>query len=213
LIHDAGELRDPIEEIGRLGARLIIQQPLEDELTEFLGRRERHERTGEPVGCRNDHERPQKIATTSGPMEIECPRVRDASKLGFESRIVGRGVARTYALETLVICSFLGGLSVCHVEAAPAETFDKPLISKSTVSRILEDTRERYRVWRRRRLDEHDVVYCYLDAIYLKLRPDDEPAEGVGCCWGITLEGRKVLLGLRWAAARATRTGCPSAAT
>jgi transposase-like protein len=35
-----------------------------------------------------------------------------------------------------------------------------------------------------------------LDAIYLKLRPDDEPAEGVLCAWGITLEGRKVLLGL-----------------
>ena len=38
LIADAGELTDPVEEIGRLGARLIIQQALEDELSEFLGR-------------------------------------------------------------------------------------------------------------------------------------------------------------------------------
>jgi transposase-like protein len=30
----------------------------------------------------------------------------------------------------------------------------------------------------------------------LKLRPDDEPAEGVLVAWGVTLEGRKVLLGL-----------------
>ena len=29
---------DPIERIGRLGARLILQQALEDEVTEFLGR-------------------------------------------------------------------------------------------------------------------------------------------------------------------------------
>jgi putative transposase len=35
-----------------------------------------------------------------------------------------------------------------------------------------------------------------LDAIYLKLRPDDTPSEGVLVCWGVTLEGRKVLLGL-----------------
>jgi len=195
LIRDAGELRDPIEQIGRLGARLIIQQALEDELTEFLGRA-RYERTGEPVAHRNGYERPQKIATTSGPMEIQRPRIREASKLGFESRIVGRGVARTYALETLLICSFLRGLSVRDVEAALQETFDQPVISKSTISRVLEDTRERYRVWCRRRLDEHDLVYLYLDAIYLKLRPDDEPAEGVLCAWGITLEGRKVLLGL-----------------
>jgi putative transposase len=195
LIADAGELADPIEEIGRLGARLIIQQSLEDELTEFLGRA-RYERSQDTVGHRNGYERPQKIATTSGPMEIERPRLREASKLGFESRIVGKGVARTYALETLVICSFLRGLSVRDVEAALEETFDRPVISKSTVSRVLEDTRERYRVWCKRRLDEHDLVYLYWDAIYLKLRPDDEPAEGVLCAWGITLEGRKVLLGL-----------------
>ena len=29
---------DPIERIGRLGARLILQQALEDEVTEFIGR-------------------------------------------------------------------------------------------------------------------------------------------------------------------------------
>ena len=29
---------DPIEAVGRLGARLILQQALEDEVTEFLGR-------------------------------------------------------------------------------------------------------------------------------------------------------------------------------
>jgi putative transposase len=195
LTRNAGELADPIEEIGRLGARLIIQQALEDELTQFLGRA-RYERAETVVAHRNGYERPQKIATTSGPLEIERPRVRDASKLGFESRIVGKGIARTYALETLVICSFLRGLSVRDVEAALQETFEEPVISKSTVSRVLEDTRERYRVWCRRRLEEHDLVYLYWDAIYLKLRPDDEPAEGVLCAWGITLEGRKVLLGL-----------------
>jgi transposase-like protein len=196
LVGDAGELADPIEEIGRLGARLIIQQALEDELTEFLGRG-RYERAETPVAHRNGYERPQKIATTSGPMEIERPRVRDASRLGFESRIVGKGIARTFALETLVICSFLRGLSVRDVEAALEETFDEPVISKSTVSRVLEDTRERYRRWCKRRLDEHDLVYLFLDAIYLKLHPDDTPAEGVLVAWGVTLEGRKVLLGLQ----------------
>jgi transposase-like protein len=200
LITNSGELADPIEEIGRLGARLIIQQALEDELTEFLGRA-RYERTETPVAHRNGYERPQKIATTSGAMEIERPRVRDASRLGFESRIVGKGVARTYALETLVICSFLRGLSVRDVEAALEDTFDQPVISKSTVSRVLEDTRERYRRWCKRRLDEHDLVYLFLDAIYLKLHPDDTPAEGVLVAWGVTLEGRKVLLGL-WKAVR-----------
>ena len=90
------------------------------------------------------------------------------------------------------------------MEAALEEVFEEPIASKSTVSRICEDTRERYRQWCRRRLEAHDIVYLFLDAIYLKLRPDDEPAEGVLVCWGVTLEGRKILLGLARAAARAT---------
>jgi len=195
LVAGVGDEDDPIEAIGRLGARLILQQALEEELTEFLGR-ERYERRGEPVAYRNGYE-PVTVTTTAGPLELERPRVRNASELGFVSEIVGKGVARTHALEALVVCSFLRGLSVRDIEAALEETFDQPMVSKSTVSRICADTRERYRSWCRRRLDEHDLVYLFVDAVYLKLRPDDTPAEGVLVAWGVTLEGCKVLLGLQ----------------
>jgi putative transposase len=173
---------DPLERIGRLGARLILQQALEDEVTEFLGR-VRYERAADSVSHRNGYE-PRRVVTTAGPVELERPRVRDAQRLGFESRILGRHVARTYALESLVISGFLRGLSVRDVEAALEETFDEPVIGKSTVARVCQDTRERYRRWCERRLDEHDLVYLFLDALYLKLRPDDEPAEGVLVAWG-----------------------------
>jgi hypothetical protein len=46
-----GGEEDPIETVGRLGARLILQQALEDEVTGFLGRR-RYERAGQPVSHR-----------------------------------------------------------------------------------------------------------------------------------------------------------------
>lgn len=185
---------DPIEAVGRLGARLILQQALEDEVTGFLGRG-RYERAGETVSHRNGHE-PRTVKATSGAMRLERPRIRDAKKLGFESRILGKGVTRTHALESLVISGFLRGLSTRDVEAALEEVFEEPIASRSTVSRICEDTRERYRQWCRRRLEAHDIVYLFLDAIYLKLRPDDTPSEGVLVCWGVTLEGRKILLGL-----------------
>jgi putative transposase len=193
-LEGVGERVDPIEMVGRLGARLILQQALEDEVSEVLGRA-RYERVDEPVSYRNGYE-PRTVKTTSGSIEVERPRVRNAQALGFESRVLGKGVARTHALESLVICSFLRGLSTRDVEAALEETFEEPIVSKSTVSRICEDTRERYRRWCQRRLDEHDLIYCFLDAVYLKLRPEDEPAEGVLVAWGVTLEGRKVLLGL-----------------
>jgi len=146
-----GGEEDPIETVGRLGARLILQQALEDEVSEFLGRH-RYERRDETVSYRNGHE-PKTVKTTSGAMCLERPRIRDAKKLGYESRILGKGVARTRALESLVISGFLRGLSTRDVEAALEEVFEEPIASKSTVSRICEDTRERYRRWCKRRLD------------------------------------------------------------
>src|ERR671936_1488674 len=83
LVAGVGGEDDPIEAIGRRGARLILQLALEEELTEFLGR-ERYERRGEPLAHRNGYERVA-VKTTAGALELERPRVRNASMLGFES--------------------------------------------------------------------------------------------------------------------------------
>jgi putative transposase len=190
-----GEHDDPVEAVARLGARLIMQQALEDEVTEFLGR-ERYARADGAAIYRNGYE-PRTVKTTSGAMELERPRIRDAVKLGFDSQVLGKGVARTNALEALIILGFLRGLSVRDVEDVLKESLGEPVVGKSTVARICQDTRERYKAWCERDLSGHDLVYCYLDAIYLKLRLDDEPAEGVLVAWGLTLEGQKVLLGLQ----------------
>jgi putative transposase len=60
---------DPVERIGRLGARLIVQQGLEDEVTAFLGRA-RYERAEEAVRYRNGYES-RRVVTTAGPVEVE----------------------------------------------------------------------------------------------------------------------------------------------
>jgi putative transposase len=192
------EEQDPIEAVARLGARLILQQALEDEVTDFIGR-ERYERAGgeEAVIYRNGFADPSTVRTTSGPTVVERPRIRNATNVGFESQVLGRGVARTHALEALIICGFLRGLSVRDVEAALEEAFGEHVVGKSTVARICKDVADRYASWCERDLSIHDLVYLYWDAIYLKLRPTDEPAEGVLVAWGITLEGQKVLLGLQ----------------
>jgi transposase-like protein len=162
------ECDDPVEAVVRLGARLILQRALEDEVSEFLGRAryQRGERDGGAI-YRNGYE-PRTVKTTSGALELERPRIRGVSELEFESQVLGKGVARTHALEALIILGFLRGLSVRDVEALLEEALGERVVGKSTVARICQDTRERYRAWCERRLDEHDLVYLYLDAIYLK---------------------------------------------
>jgi len=91
------EQQDPIEAVARLGARLILQQALEDEVTEFVGRA-RYERadSGGEVIYRNGFAEPSTVATTSGPTVIQRPRVRGATSVGFE-RPGARQGRRTYA--------------------------------------------------------------------------------------------------------------------
>jgi putative transposase len=60
--------------------------------------------------------------------------------------VLGRGVARTHALEALIILGFLRGLSVRDVEDLLEEALGEQVVGKSTVARICQDTRERYRV-------------------------------------------------------------------
>src|SRR5438874_4907391 len=77
-----GECDDPVEAVARLGARLILQQALEDEVTEFLGR-ERYQRDDGDGGAiyRNGYE-PRTVKTTSEAMELERPRIRGVASLG-----------------------------------------------------------------------------------------------------------------------------------
>lgn len=66
------EEQDPIEAVARMGARLTLQQALEDEVAEFVGRG-RYERADgdEGVIYRNGLAEPSTVRTTSGPTVIE----------------------------------------------------------------------------------------------------------------------------------------------
>ena len=94
------DLVEVLEEVARLGVRLLMQSALEAEVTEFLGRvRYSH---GERVreGSRNGH-CPTTIKTTAGPVTVQRPKLRGTDE-AFASRLLGIGVTRTNALESLV---------------------------------------------------------------------------------------------------------------
>ena len=114
----------------------------------------------------------------------------------FASRLFGSHVTRTNALETLVIASFVRGLSVRDVEAALAEALgDQAAISKSTVSSVCRQIKDEYAAWARRRLDGITLDYLFLDASFFRMHPGS-PAEPVLAAWGITTDGKPVFAGL-----------------
>ena len=188
---DLGQI---LEEVARLGARLLLQAALEAEVTQFLGR-DRYAR-GERVrpGHRNGHA-PATVKTTAGPVTLERPKLR-GTDAAFASRLLGKGVARTSALESLVIAGFVRGLSVRDVEASLAEALGpEAALSKSTVSRVCEQIKDEFQAWTTRSLADVALEYLFLDGSHFKMHHGAR-AEPVLVAWGITTDGKPVLVGL-----------------
>src|SRR5690348_16909844 len=190
-------LPEILEDVARLGAQLLMQAALEAEVTEFLGR-DRYQRAAAcndaRAGSRNGY-REVTVKTTAGPVALSRPKLRGATE-AFASRLFGTHVTKTNALESLVIASFVRGLSIRDVEATLAEALgDQAAVSKSTVSAICQAIKDEYEAWAARRLDEVRLDYLFLDASFFRMHPGS-PAEPVLAAWGITTDGKPAFIGL-----------------
>jgi putative transposase len=197
LFADGRPLPEILEEVARLGAQLLMQAALEAEVTEFLGR-DRYQRAAASSdarpGSRNGY-REVTVKTTAGPVGLARPKLRGTSE-AFASRLFGSHVTKTNALESLVIASFVRGLSVRDVEATLADALgDQAAISKSTVPAICQAIKDEYQAWARRRLDQVRLDYLFLDASFFRMHPGS-PAEPVLAAWGITTDGKPAFIGL-----------------
>ena len=189
----AGGLGDPdaLSTLGRLGAQLVLQRAVEDEAAAFL-HRARYERTPDAAGSRNGS-RPRRVQTAEGEITVAMPQVRD-SLTRFVSSVIPdtKGIIRTRPLEALVIGAYVRGLSDRDIESLAREA-GLGAISRTAVSTVCRELRDRYRAFRARSLGEVRLLALFLDAIYLPVRPEG-PKEGVLVAWGFTTEGTRVLL-------------------
>jgi putative transposase len=195
------DLAEIIEDVARLGARLLIQTAVEAEVDEFLGRARYQRRIGTAearAGSRNGFGATT-VRTTAGPVSVARPKLRGTQER-FVSRLFGAGVTKTNALETLVIAGFVRGLSVRDVQATLADALGpQAALSKSTVSRVCQAITEEFNTWRCRRLDDVELDYLFCDGSHFKMHQGTR-AEPVLAAWGITTAGKPVLVGLEAAA-------------
>jgi putative transposase len=171
-----------------------MQAALEAEVTEFLGRDRYVRGERDRAGYRNGHAEVT-VKTTAGPVVLERPKLRGTDQ-PFASRLLGKSVSRTNALEALVLSGFVRGLSVRDVEAALAEALGpEAALSKSTVSRICEVVKQEFDAWKHRNLSGIELEYLFLDGSHFRMHPGAR-AEPVLCAWGLTTQGSPVLVGL-----------------
>src|SRR5947207_11654878 len=89
------QLPEILEDVARLGARLLLQAALEAEITEFLGRDRYHRAAAcqdARPGSRNGY-REVTVKTTAGPVHLSRPKLRGTTE-AFASRLFGSHVTQ-----------------------------------------------------------------------------------------------------------------------
>ena len=156
----------------------LIQELLEEEVTEFLGRAKsaRRSESDSGAGYRNGYGRPRRLTLSSGTIQLRRPRVRDTEER-FESRLLPLFVHRTKQVSDLIPELYLHGLSEGDFDLALRGLLgeDAP-VSASTVARLKEKWNAELAKWRARPLDDLEVVYVWVDGVYVKAGLEKEKA-------------------------------------
>src|SRR5919106_6266190 len=181
------------EELVKLATRLIVEEALEAEARDAIGRDYYEHGAAPGQGYRNGN-RSGRLKTAEGFVEYSTPQVagRDAP---FRSAIRDHLKGHTQALEDLAIEMLARGLSVRDIEDAFKDETGRLLLSRTAVSELGERLWADYQDFASRDLSEHDIVYLYVDGIAERIRPGQR-REAVLAALGFTAEGRKVLLAL-----------------
>lgn len=188
---DFGDLEDWLR--GQMQG--LIQDMLEEEVAEFLGRARSVRRSGSDrdSGYRNGHGRPRRLTLSSGTIQVRRPRVRDTEER-FESRLLPLFANRSRQVDELLPELYLHGLSEGDFDLALRGLLgeDAP-ISASTIARLKDRWNAELAEWRGRSLSDLEVVYMWVDGVYVKAGLEREKAAVLVAVAALS-DGSKVVL-------------------
>jgi transposase-like protein len=184
-----------LEDFTRLKIQEFIQNMLEEEVNELLGRMRSQRKAvvdGSP-GYRNGYGKPRKLSMASGTIWVQRPRVRDLGER-FESRILPMFKKRTKAVGALIPELYLHGLSQGDFELALRGLLGEGApLSSSSVARLKAQWQVEFEAWKRRPLQDLEVVYAWADGVYVKAGLEKEKAALLVIVAALR-DGRKVVL-------------------
>lgn len=193
LFSGTAEVEDVKGALVREAVRLIVEEALEGEVADALGRGYYEPGAAPGAGYRNGSRR-ARLKTAEGAIDYGVPQVSDRAE-PFRSKVRQILKGRTAELERLAVEMYARGLSTRDIESAFCDENGASLLSRSAVSEVTEVLWEQYEAFAGRDLSEFKVLYLFVDGIAERLHLG-QPREAVLAAWAICEDGKKVLLHL-----------------
>lgn len=170
---DGVKLQRDLEALCHAKAGELLQAYLEAEVDDLLerARYQRRDR-GQPRAHRDGHDREREVFSSRGPIALRRPRVRGVE---HESAVLPKFRRRLETVDGSLNEAWLRGLSQRDCEPTLRALLGaKAPLSASTIARVNTRLHDEYLAWKKRRLDDAQIVYVWADGIHLGTGPDDE---------------------------------------
>jgi putative transposase len=186
-----------LEEFARGKIRDYLQDLLEQEVTEWLGRHksERKINPSEQLGYRNGYGKTRRFTMSMGTIEIRRPRVRNLDER-FVSKVLPLFKRQSEEVRELIPELYLHGLASGDFELALRGLLGEGApLSASSLQRLKEKWQGEYEQWKSAPIEEKDWGYFWADGIYVKAGLGKEKA-ALLVVIGVKKNGQKRFLAL-----------------
>jgi putative transposase len=194
-VPDTGVVWENLEEWVRKKVQEFIQSLLEEEVTELLGREksERRRAVDSLPAYRNGYGKERRLTLGCGTIIVHRPRVRGLEQR-FESRVLPLFARRSAEVNKLIPELYLHGLALGDFDLALRGLLGEAApVSASTVARLKDGWQAEWGEWKRRPLAGLEVLYMWVDGVYVKAGLEKDKAVLLVIVAGLT-DGRKVIL-------------------
>ena len=161
---------EELESFAREKIRIHLQDLLEQEVSEWLGREKSERKVNrlEQPGYRNGYGKPRRFTMSAGTIEIERPRVRELGER-FKSKVLPMFKRQSKQVRALIPELYLHGLASGDFELALRHLLGEGApLSASSLQRLKEKWQSEYAQWNRQPIKESQWAYLWADGIYVK---------------------------------------------
>jgi transposase-like protein len=191
------ELRLSLDEIAREGARRMLIDALQAEVTDYIDQhKDLRDEEGHRLVVRHGKAQARTLTVGAGTIGLQAPRVKDRRPgERFTSQILPAYMRKSPKVENLLPVLYLKGLSTSDFKSALTEFFGEGTLglSASSIVSLKRSWEADFKAWKKKTITDR-YVYLFADGVHVSVRLGEDKKLCLLVLIGVAENGEKHLL-------------------